>query len=173
MFTAFMGDASNIMSFYGDVDVPDGVGYSVEWSVFKPQKSGQQVKQSKLYSVITNLQFALVVIKLGNTFFDIDKNVFNNILEMKEIILPFEWHSFCISIDLVQNNMKLYHNDHLQAVQHFTINHGDKRGLRRLMKKGYLGGQQFVGFLSDFQIFGTSLPEDDIFEWTSCMVQVR
>ena len=67
-----MGDASNIMSFYGDVDVPDGVGYSVEWSVFKPQKSGQQVKQSKLYSVITNLQFALVVIKLGNTFFDID-----------------------------------------------------------------------------------------------------
>ena len=43
MFTAFMGDASNIMSFYGDVDVVDSVGYAVEWWVFKPQRSGQQV----------------------------------------------------------------------------------------------------------------------------------
>jgi hypothetical protein len=123
--------------------------------------------------IITILQFAIVVIKLGNTFFDIDKNVFNNILEMKEIILPFEWHSFCISIDLVQSNMKLYHNDHLQAVQNFTINHGDEKGLRRLMTKGHLGGQQFVGFLCDFQIFGTALSEDNIFEWTSCNDQVR
>ena len=86
----------------------------------------------------------MVVIKLGNTFFDIDKNVFNNILEMQELILPFEWHSFCISIDLMKNSMKLYHNDHLQAVQNFTIVHGDKVGLRRLMTKGHLGGQKFV-----------------------------
>ena len=41
MFTAFMGDASNVMSFYGDVD--DSVGYAVELWIFKPQKSGQQV----------------------------------------------------------------------------------------------------------------------------------
>ena len=45
MFTAFMDDAANIMSFYGDVDVADSVGYSVELWVFKPKKSGQQVKQ--------------------------------------------------------------------------------------------------------------------------------
>ena len=44
MFTAFMSDASNIMSFYGDGDVDDGVGYAVEWWIFKPQKSGKQVK---------------------------------------------------------------------------------------------------------------------------------
>ena len=47
MFTAFMSDASNIMSFYGDVNVEDGVGYAVEWWVFKPQKSGKQVIRQK------------------------------------------------------------------------------------------------------------------------------
>ena len=46
MFTAFMGDASNIMSFYGDVNVKGGVGYAVEWWIFKPQKSGKQVATS-------------------------------------------------------------------------------------------------------------------------------
>jgi hypothetical protein len=55
MFTAFMGDSSNIMSFYGHVDVNDSVGYSVEWSVFKPQKSGQQVKQSNVFYDYNNL----------------------------------------------------------------------------------------------------------------------
>ena len=43
MFTAFMGDASNIMSFYGDVNVKGGVGNAVEWWIFKQEKSGQQV----------------------------------------------------------------------------------------------------------------------------------
>ena len=43
MFTAFMSDASNVMSFYGDSEGDEGVGYSVEFWVFKPRKSGQQV----------------------------------------------------------------------------------------------------------------------------------
>ena len=110
---------------------------------------------------------------MGNAFFDIDKNVFNNILEMKETILPFEWHSFCISIDLVKSVMKLYHNDHIQAVQNFTITHGDKEGISKLMTKGHLGGPKFVGFLADFEIFGTALSEEILFGWTSCQIQVR
>ena len=43
MFTAFMSDASNIMSFYGDLNVRNGEGYAVEWWIFKPQQSGKQV----------------------------------------------------------------------------------------------------------------------------------
>ena len=38
-----MGDASNILSFSGTVDTEDSVGYSVEWWIFMPQRSGQQV----------------------------------------------------------------------------------------------------------------------------------
>ena len=109
---------------------------------------------------------------MGNEFFDIDKNVFKNILEMYQIILPFEWHSFCISIDLVKSTMKLYHNDRLQVVQNFTITHGDKEGLSKLMTKGHLGGKKFVGFIADFQIFGTALSEEAILQWTSCQIQV-
>jgi hypothetical protein len=126
-----------------------------------------------IYIYLGFFQFAMVVIKIGNTFFDIDKNVFNNILEMKQIVLPFEWHSYCISVDLVKKRMKLYHNDHIQAVQNFTIKHGDKDGLSKLMTKGHLGGPKFVGFLTDFQIFGTALPDEEIFKWTSCQIEVN
>ena len=114
----------------------------------------------------------MVVVKMGNIFFDIDKNVFKNILEMYEITLPLEWHSYCISIDLIMNNMKLYHNDHLQVVQNFTITHTDQEGLAKLMTRGHLGGPKFLGIIADFQVFGTALSEDSILQWTSCQIQV-
>ena len=117
-------------------------------------------------------QFAMVVVKMGNEFFDIDKNVFKNILEMYEIILPFEWHSFCMTIDLTENTMKMYHNDHLQVVQNFTVVHQDQEGLSKLMTRGHLGGQKFVGYIADFQVFGSALPENEILSWTSCQTQV-
>ena len=117
-------------------------------------------------------QFAMVVIKIGNSFFDIDKNVFNNILVMRQIVLPFEWHSYCISIDLVNNQMKLFHNDHIQVVQNFTITHGDKKGLSKLMHKGHLGGPKFVGYITDLQIFGRTLSPEEIYQWTTCQIEV-
>ena len=109
---------------------------------------------------------------MGNEFFDIDKNVFTNILEMYEIILPFEWHSFCMSIDLVESVMKMYHNDHLQVVQNFTVTHQDKEGLSKLMTRGHLGGSKFVGYIADFQVFGSALSENEILQWTTCQKQV-
>ena len=47
MFVAFMSDAANIMSFHGNVDVLDSVGYAVELWIFKPQRSGKQVQFNK------------------------------------------------------------------------------------------------------------------------------
>ena len=47
MFVAFMSDAANIMSFHGNVDVLDSVGYAVELWIFKPQRSGKQVQLNK------------------------------------------------------------------------------------------------------------------------------
>ena len=43
MFTAFMDEAANIISFYGDVDVVDSVGYAVELWIEQSRKSGRQV----------------------------------------------------------------------------------------------------------------------------------
>ena len=68
--------------------------------------------------------------------------------------------------------MKLYHNDHIQAVQAFTVTHNDKKGLSKLMTKGHLGGPQFVGLLADFQMFGSVLSEEIIYQWTACQIKV-
>ena len=68
--------------------------------------------------------------------------------------------------------MKLFHNDHIQAVQNFTITHGDRHGLSKLMTNGHLGGSLFVGYLTDFQVFGTALPDEEILRWISCDIQV-
>ena len=111
----------------------------------------------------------MIVLEIGSG--SSEKSIFNNILELNEIILPFEWHSFCLSFDLVQNIMKLYHNDHIQAVQNFTI--WLKKPISKLTSMGHIAGQRFIGFVSDFQIFGRSLPEDVILRWTSCETQVR
>ena len=39
-----MDDAANILAFYGDLDTENGVGYAIELWMFKPSKSGRQVK---------------------------------------------------------------------------------------------------------------------------------
>ena len=45
LFTAFMSDASNILAFYeGEGDQQ----YSLELWIFKPQKSGQQVRKKQI-----------------------------------------------------------------------------------------------------------------------------
>ena len=103
---------------------------------------------------------------------EIEKNVFNNILEMQEIVVPYAWHSFCILIDLVKSFMKLFHNDHVQVVQKFEVMHDDKEGLSKLLTKGHLGGSKFVGILTDFQMFGSTLSEEIIYRWTSCQIEV-
>ena len=42
MFVGFMLDASTIIKFMGEGTKP----ISMEWSIFKPQKNGQQVKEN-------------------------------------------------------------------------------------------------------------------------------
>ena len=115
----------------------------------------------------------MVNLKIGDTFLETEKNIFTNILVMKQTILPFEWHSFCICIDPLNKTMKVYHNNLIQAEQDFTMTHADKKGIAQLMTTGHLGGPKFVGFLTDFQIFGTALQEEDMLGWTACKKQVN
>ena len=114
----------------------------------------------------------MVVIKTGNSFAEAYENIFNILLEMREIILPYEWHSFCISIDPANKLVKLYHNDHIQAEQHFTIKSSGNKSMFKLLTKGHVGGQKFVGYISDLQVFGTVVADDVLFDWTSCQLQV-
>ena len=114
----------------------------------------------------------MIVIKTGDSFAEADENIFNILLEMREIILPFEWHSFCISIDPANKLVKLYHNNHIQAEQHFTIENSGEKGMFRLLTRGHVGGQKFVGYITDLQVFESVVADDVLFDWTSCTVQV-
>ena len=49
MFTAFMDDAANIMSFHGDLNVEEGGSYAVELWMYKQQRSGRQVLDKIFY----------------------------------------------------------------------------------------------------------------------------
>ena len=40
---------------------------------------------------------------------------------MDEVVLPFEWHSFCIAINIGKKEAKVFHDGHIQAIQ----NRGD------------------------------------------------
>merc|ERR1711892_699434 len=51
------------------------------------------------------------------------------------------------------------------------MTHKDKKGIAKLMTRGHLGGPKFVGFLTDFQIFGTALTEETLLGWTVCKQQ--
>ena len=43
MFSSFMVDDSNVFAFKGGWNLTSNEKYSVEWSIFKPEKNGQQV----------------------------------------------------------------------------------------------------------------------------------
>ena len=115
----------------------------------------------------------MLVMKTGDAFEEVDENIFNILLEMREIILPFEWHSFCVSIDPTNKMVKLYHNDRIQAEQDFTIETSSNKDIFKLMTKGHIGGQKFVGYVADLQIFGSVLSDEALFGWTSCQNQVN
>ena len=115
----------------------------------------------------------MVILKIGDTFVHEEKNIFTNILEMEQIILPFVWHSYCMSIDPKNKTMKIFHNNLIQSEQDFTMTHKDKKGIAKLMTRGHLGGPKFVGFLTDFQMFGTALTEESLLGWTVCKNQVN
>ena len=80
---------------------------------------------SGLTEVVQDLcfQFAFLEVSFGNSFFDIDKNVFWNVLELDEKVFQHEWHSYCISIDLAKKKVLAIHNGKIIARQLFEVAH--------------------------------------------------
>ena len=91
---------------------------------------------------------------------------------MDNIVLPFEWHSFCISIDIDIKKAILFHNGQIQAVQLFEDLEDVTKDTSKYMTSGHLGGAKFVGTLLDFEIFKMPLPEQSLIKWTLCQNQV-
>ena len=87
---------------------------------------------------------------------------------MDETVRPFEWHSFCISINFDLKEATVVHNGHIQAIQDFKEINDDVENELKFMNVGHLGGAKFVGTINEFEAFGRPLPEKDLFEWTLC-----
>ena len=149
MFSGFMVGASNVLTFKSPADLDEGLKYALEFWVFKPKITGQQ--------------FALLVVHLGEK-----KNQNLNVLEMNELVLPFEWNSFCISINVETKKATVYHNGHIQAVQPFKDIESGTPESSKFMTIGNLGGSKFVGTIIDFEVFGRPLPKEDLLDWTLC-----
>ena len=90
---------------------------------------------------------------------------------MDEAVLPFEWHSFCISVNIDKKEATVFHNGHVQAIQ--TFEELDDTAEFKFMTAGHLGGAKFVGLLIDFDVFGRPLSEQEQLEWTLCKNQVQ
>ena len=91
---------------------------------------------------------------------------------METIVLPSEWHSFCISINVDLKKATVFHNGHIQAVQLFEEPEDDTDPHSKFMTTGHLGGAKFIGIIFDFEMFGTPLPEQSLIEWTLCKSKV-
>ena len=91
---------------------------------------------------------------------------------MEQVILPFEWHSFCISIDMERKQAALVHNGHIQAVQLFDEITNNTENDLKYMVIGHLGGAKFEGLLTELEVFSKPLPDDQLLEWTVCQNKV-
>ena len=87
---------------------------------------------------------------------------------MDQIVLPFEWHSFCISINIGLKQAKLFHNGHIQLIQRLHELETETEDQFKFMTSGYIGGAKFQGILVDFEAFGRPLPDQDLLKWTLC-----
>ena len=92
---------------------------------------------------------------------------------MKEVVLPFEWHSFCISINVGLKEADVLHNGNIQAIQLFDELKDNTEDTLKFMNSGHLGGATFIGVISEFEVFGRPLSVKEISQWTLCQKKGR
>ena len=124
-----------------------------------------------LHETLFSFQFAFFTFMVRNEFFDIDKNVWWNFLELEEKVYINEWHSFCASLDLEVNNLTIAQNGVLIGRQHFEITHDDPASLKNLLPYPYIGS--FSGSIADIQIFARPLTDKEMKMWTLCEKEVN
>ena len=84
------------------------------------------------------------------------------------MVLPFDWHSFCISINVGLKEATVFHNGHIQAIQPFKkLEYGTEES-SRFMTTGNLERAKFVGTVIDFEVFGGPLPDRELLDWRLC-----
>ena len=99
------------------------------------------------------------------------ENRYRSTLFMNETVLPFSWHSFCISIDVSRLKALVFHNGHVQAIQRFGEIETETEDKYKFMTMGHLGGAKFEGVIAEFNVFGRPLSDEELMDWTRCQKQ--
>ena len=96
-----------------------------------------------------------------------DKSPIYNTIDFEEKIELNDWHSFCTSIDVVNNVVLVAQNGKIIAKSPFELTHNEGERLRRLMPVAEIGA--ITGSVADVQVFKKPLTEEEIKKWTLCM----
>ena len=167
MFDGFLADSAKILTFEAGMDSAIGSKFDIDFSIFRPQGLDKQVDISfSTYYISFLNQVALLILTLGE-----EDDPFINSISLKEIVLPYVWHSFCISIDIGQKEMLVTHNGKVEANQPIQ---GVKDSYLKnfpLLRFGKLGGTNFVGSIAEFEVFAQALPLKELLQWTTCQIK--
>ena len=96
------------------------------------------------------------------------ENYYSTSLSLLEKVLPFEWHSFCLSIDVQLSEATLVHNDHVQVIQEFGEVTNDIEDNLKYMTIGNLAGAKFEGLITELDVFERPFSEKELLAWTLC-----
>ena len=86
-----------------------------------------------------------------NEFFDIDKSVWWNSIDLDDEINLNEWHSFCLTIDLEIRNLTILQNGEMIVRAHFEVTYDEPESLNNLLPNTYVAGHS--GSMADIQVF--------------------
>ena len=101
-----------------------------------------------------------------NEFFDIDKSVWWNNIDLDDEINLNEWNSFCLTIDLTIRNLTIFQNGEMIVRKHFEVTHDDPESLNKLLPYAYVAGHS--GSMADIQVFSRPLGPEEMKMWTLC-----
>ena len=80
--------------------------------------------------------------------------------------VSIELHSLCSSIDIGLNRIGVFHNGHIQAVQVIDKLELETDDKFKFMTVGQLLGPEFVGSVTDVEVFGRPLPDQELLKGT-------
>ena len=136
--------------------------YRFDFIIFNPKVS----KVFRLPQIKPEFQTAFFTCQVRNEFFDIDKSVWWNNVDLDDEINLNEWNSFCLTIDLEIRNLTIFQNGEMIVRKHFEVTHDDPESLNDLLPYAYVAGHS--GSMADIQIFSRPLAPEEMKMWTLC-----
>ena len=104
--------------------------------------------------------------KVLNEMSNMHKSPLVTKIDLDDKIGVYDWHSFCVALNLVEKIVHVVQNGKIIVIKHFDSAYEDFTRLKNLMQTVYIGS--FRGFVTDTQVFSRPLGTDEMERWTLC-----